>query len=66
MDVFQFRQNIVAEYEQFTRSFTRIRAEDIRDYVNEQYASQKYCKRDLNHTGSHAAAVAQRIGYRLA
>ncbi|MGT2506877.1 DEAD/DEAH box helicase [Cupriavidus basilensis] len=42
MDVFQFREHIVAEYEQFTRSFTRIRASDIRDYVNEQYASQKY------------------------
>lgn len=42
MDVFQFRERIVAEYEQFTRSFTRIRAEDIRDYVDEQYASQKY------------------------
>lgn len=42
MDVFQFRQNIVTEYEQFTRSFTRIRADDIRDYVDEQYASQKY------------------------
>lgn len=42
MDVFQFREHIVAEYEQFTRSFTRIKADDIRDYVNAQYASQKY------------------------
>lgn len=42
MDVFKFREHIVAEYEQFTRSFTRIRASDIRDYVNAQYASQKY------------------------
>jgi len=42
MDVFQFREHIVSEYEQFTRSFTRIRADDIRDYVDEQYASQKY------------------------
>ncbi|MFX1715551.1 DEAD/DEAH box helicase [Paraburkholderia sp. A1RO-5L] len=42
MDVFQFREHIVAEYEQFTRSFTRIRADDIRNYVNEQYASQRY------------------------
>jgi len=42
MDVFQFRQHIVAEYEQFTRSFTRIRANDIRDFVDEQYASQRY------------------------
>ncbi|MFG7159728.1 DEAD/DEAH box helicase [Burkholderia pseudomallei] len=42
MDVFQFREHIVAEYEQFTRGFTRIRADDIRDYVDEQYASQRY------------------------
>jgi len=42
MDVFKFREHIVDEYEQFTRSFTRIQAEDIRDYVNEQYVSQRY------------------------
>jgi ATP-dependent helicase YprA (DUF1998 family) len=42
MDVFQFREHIVAEYEQFTRSFTRIRADDIREYVDGQYASKKY------------------------
>ena len=42
MDVFQFREHIVTEYEQFTRSFTRIRADDIRDFVNAQYASHKY------------------------
>ncbi len=42
MDVFEFREHIVAEYEQFTRSFTRFRANDIEAYVNEQYASQRY------------------------
>lgn len=42
MDVFEFRQHIVDEYAQFTRSFTRIRAADIRDYVDSQYRSQKY------------------------
>jgi len=47
MDVFQFREHIVAEYEQFTRSFTRIRAGDIRDFVDEQYASQKYWPKPL-------------------
>ena len=29
MDVFAFRDEAVAEYERFFRSFTRIRAEDI-------------------------------------
>ncbi len=42
MDVFEFREHIVGEYQQFTRGFTRIRADDIRDYVNAQYNSQKY------------------------
>lgn len=42
MDVFQFREHIVAEYEQFTRSFTQINSPDIRDYVNAQYTKQKY------------------------
>jgi Lhr-like helicase len=42
LDVFEFRQHIVNEYAQFTRSFTRIRAADIRDYVESQYISQKY------------------------
>ena len=42
MDVFEFRQHIVDEYAQFTRSFTRIRAADIREYVDGQYRSQKY------------------------
>lgn len=42
MDVFQFREHIVADYEQFTRSFTRIRADDIRAYVDREYDSQRY------------------------
>ncbi|SBP88579.1 hypothetical protein THIARS_70199 [Thiomonas delicata] len=42
MDVFDFRDHVVGEYEQFTRSFTRIRADDIRGFVNKEYASQKY------------------------
>lgn len=42
MDVFQFREHLVQEYEQFTRSFTRIRSEDIRAYVDGEYDSQRY------------------------
>lgn len=42
MDVFRFRTHIVGEYEQFTRSFTRIRANDLRDFVNAEYQSQRY------------------------
>lgn len=42
MDVFDFREQLVTEYEQFTRSFTRLRSDDIRDVVNREYASQRY------------------------
>ncbi|SIT43499.1 DEAD/DEAH box helicase [Paraburkholderia ribeironis] len=42
MNVFEFRQNLVNEYADFTRSFTRIKAGDIRAFVDAEYASQKY------------------------
>lgn len=42
MDVFDFREQLVTEYEQFTRSFTRLRSDDIRDVVDREYASQRY------------------------
>ena len=42
MNVFEFRQTLVNEYAQFTRSFTRIKADDIRAFVDAEYASQKY------------------------
>lgn len=42
MDVFEFRKNLVGEYSDFTRSFTRIKAEDIRNFVDAEYDSQKF------------------------
>ncbi len=42
MDVFQFREHLVGEYEKFTRSFTRIRSDDIRAFVDREYDSQRY------------------------
>lgn len=42
MNVFDFRQHIVAEYAQFTRSFTRIKADDIQSHVTSAYDSQRY------------------------
>lgn len=42
MDVFAFREELVAEYERFSRSFTRILAEDIRQSVDEAYAGGRY------------------------
>ena len=38
MDVFAFREQLVAEYERFSRSFTTIRSKDIRERLDEVYA----------------------------
>lgn len=42
MDVFQFREHLVGECAQFSRSFTRLRSDDIREFVDREYASQRY------------------------
>lgn len=36
MNVFDFRQTLVNQYADFTRSFTRIKAEDIRSFVDKE------------------------------
>jgi hypothetical protein len=42
MDVFEFRDRLVTEYQRFTRSFVRIRAGDIKAYVDATYASERF------------------------
>ena len=42
MDVFEFRGKLVSDYAAFTRSFTRIQAEDIKRFVDEAYDSGRY------------------------
>ncbi|MFM0654443.1 DEAD/DEAH box helicase [Paraburkholderia sediminicola] len=42
MDVFQFREKLVSDYATFTRSFTRIRAPDIKTFVDKAYDSERY------------------------
>ena len=42
MDVFKFREQLVGEYAKFSRSFTRLRSDDIREFVNREYSSQRY------------------------
>lgn len=42
MDVFEFRSHLINEYSDFTRSFTRIKAEDIRTFIDAEYDSQKF------------------------
>ena len=42
MDVFAFRDELVTEYSRFSRSFTRIRAEDIAREVDAAYAASRF------------------------
>jgi Lhr-like helicase len=42
MDVFEFREKLVSDYSDFTRSFTRIQATDISSFVDETYNSERY------------------------
>ncbi|MDE2879225.1 hypothetical protein [Candidatus Palauibacter soopunensis] len=42
MDVFAFRDELVAEYSRFSRSFTRIRAADVSRTVNAAYAAGRF------------------------
>ena len=42
MDVFDFRDQLVSEYERFSRSFTEIQAEDIRQAVDKAYEGGRY------------------------
>lgn len=42
MDVFQFREHLIREYAQFSRSFTHFRSDDIRVFVDREYAGQRF------------------------
>jgi superfamily II DNA/RNA helicase len=42
MDVFEFRDQLVGEYERFTRSFVKIKARDIKCHVDGEYAAGRY------------------------
>lgn len=64
MNVFDFRQHIVTEYAQFTRSFTRIKADDIQSHVTGAYDSQRYWPEPLiqiNPTFKPGSTVAQLV-----
>ncbi|MBF0614661.1 MAG: DEAD/DEAH box helicase [Magnetococcales bacterium] len=42
MDVFEFRKRLVSEYEQFSRSFSRIMAEDMKSHVDAEYRNGRF------------------------
>jgi Lhr-like helicase len=47
MDVFSLRDSLVADYARFARSFTTIRADDIRALVDRAYANEHYWPQPL-------------------
>jgi hypothetical protein len=42
MDVFTFRDRLVAEYQRFTRSFVTIRAPYIKTHVDGEYDAERF------------------------
>ena len=42
MDVFDLRQQIVQDYANFARSFTRVRADDLKRQIDEIYAKDQF------------------------
>ena len=42
MDVFAFRDELISEYERFARSFTRIKAPDVRQAIDEAYDAGRF------------------------
>ena len=53
MDVFDLDRALVADYASFARSFTQIRAADIRDQVNDLYASRRFWPEPLITVNPH-------------
>ena len=53
MDVFDLDRTIVADYASFARSFTQIRARDIRDQVDAIYASRRFWPEPLISVNPH-------------
>ncbi len=52
-NVFDFRNRLVDEYSSFSRSFTRIAAEDIRRVVEDEYAAGRYWPEPLIQINPH-------------
>jgi ATP-dependent helicase YprA (DUF1998 family) len=55
MDVFDLRNRIVSDYAAFTRSFTRIKAPDIREQIDSIYGSDRYWPEPLLQLSPHFA-----------
>lgn len=42
MDIFEFRNRVIEDYRNFARSFTRVHADDLKEYLNTTYDQQYF------------------------
>jgi len=42
LNVFEFRKRVIEDYERFSRSFSKIKAEDIARFVDAEYRAEKF------------------------
>jgi ATP-dependent helicase YprA (DUF1998 family) len=42
LNVFEFRKRVIEDYERFSRSFSKIKAEDIAHFVDAEYRAEKF------------------------
>ncbi len=42
MDIFEFRNSVIQDYSNFARSFTRVHADDLKEYLNTTYDQQYF------------------------
>jgi ATP-dependent helicase YprA (DUF1998 family) len=68
MNVFELSRSVIAEYENFSRSFTRIAAPDIKAQIDAEYASKRFWPEptlQINPRFKDGASVAQLVEQRL-
>ena len=61
MDVFTFRDRLVAEYQRFTRSFVTIRAPDIKAHVDREYDAERFWR--ARRSGGDPAVCLEEIAF---
>jgi hypothetical protein len=42
VDVFEFRDRLIGDYQRFSRSFAKFRAGDIKELVDREYADERF------------------------
>jgi Lhr-like helicase len=68
MNVFELSRSVIAEYENFSRSFTRISASDIKAQIDAEYASKRFWPEptlQINPRFKDGATVAELVKQRL-